>query len=40
MTNKGKKYRDRHNSKRTIVYWLERHNLGWMASLVKKVKEK
>lgn len=38
VTNKGKKYKDRQNDKRRIVYWLERHGLGWVAKLVKKIK--
>jgi hypothetical protein len=38
MSNKGKKYKDRQNDKRRIVYWLEHHKLGWIAKAVKKVK--
>lgn len=40
-TNKGKKYKDRQNEKRRIIYWLERHGFGWMADILKRVtKEK
>lgn len=35
MTNKGKKYRDRHNDERRIIYWLRRH-LNRLASVVDK----
>lgn len=35
MTNKGKDYKDRQNDKRRIIYWLEHHNLGWVAKLIK-----
>jgi len=36
MTNKGKKYRDRHNDERRIVYWLRRH-ANRLSSVIKKV---
>lgn len=37
MSNKGKKYRDRHSDERRIVYWLKRH-LGRLEEVTKKVK--
>lgn len=39
MSNKGKKYHDRHNDKRRIVYWLRRH-MDKLASVLKSVEEK
>lgn len=36
-TNTGKKYKDRHNDKRRIVYWLDHNNMGWIAGLVRKI---
>ena len=38
MSNKGKDYKDRQNDKRRIVYWLEAHNLGWLAAIVRRTK--
>lgn len=38
MSNKGKDYKDRINEKRRITYWLDHHNLGWIADIVRKVK--
>lgn len=35
MSNKGKKYRDRHNDERRIVYWLRR-NLNRLPNVVRK----
>lgn len=39
MTNKGKKYKDRHNDKRRIVYWLRR-NIDKLAEVLKQVENK
>lgn len=36
MTNKGKKYRDRHADERLIVYWLRRHK-DKLSRVLKKV---
>ena len=38
MTNLGKKYKDRINDKRRVVYWLDHHHLSWIARIVEKVK--
>lgn len=40
MSNKGKKYQDRHNDERRITYWLDTHNLGWLANIVRKTNVK
>lgn len=36
MSNLGKKYRDRNNDERRIVYWLK-HNADKLARVLKKV---
>ena len=38
MSNQGKKYRDRHNDERRIVYWLRKH-LGRLEAVNTKVKK-
>lgn len=34
----ARKYKDRHNDKRRVVYWLEHHGLGWIAAIVRRTK--
>lgn len=36
MSNLGKKYKDRHNDERRIVYWL-RHHMNKLTGVLKKV---
>lgn len=36
MSNKGKKYRDRHNDERRIVYWLK-HHADKLSRVIRKV---
>lgn len=38
MSNKGKKYKDRQNDQRRIVYWL-RHHLDKLSNVLKKVEK-
>ncbi len=39
MSNKGKKYKDRQNDKRRIIYWLEHNGFGWIAKILKRSKK-
>lgn len=38
MSNLGKKYRDRQNDERRIVYWLKKHT-NRIANVFKKAQE-
>lgn len=38
-TNLGKRYKDRQNNRRRIMYWL-RHHMGKVEDIFKKLKKK